>query len=92
MNTTTLPNTRIKLRDITGARRFSLPLPSDPDTTVGEIIEEVAGELSHTDSTGRGIHYTLRLDDGRKLHRSDSASELAGREATLMPNVDAGAF
>lgn len=65
------------------------------DSTVGELVSSVVGELSlpPNDSSGNPVAYAARLErEGRQLHAAERVGDACKTEdqLTIQPNIDAG--
>ena len=85
---------QITASDASGQRRVSVDdVPAD--STIGELLDSLAGEmnLNRLDGRGRPMAIQVRLDrEGRHLHRSERAQDCLkpGDHLVMHPRVMAG--
>jgi hypothetical protein len=93
MGTAASKQLELQVADVTGQKRANVrDVP--PDSTVGELIQEVVQEmkLSRNDAAGRPLVFHALLErEGRHLHSSEKLTEAVqtGDHLVLHPNVDA---
>lgn len=84
----------LTVSDVTGQKVFVVA-NAPADGTVGELVQDMLGKMSLTqsDSGGRPLNYHARLErEGRHLHASERIGDALqeGDHLILQPNIDAG--
>ncbi len=94
MEATSMLERRIHVSDTSGQKTAQVNFVN-PDSTVGELVDDLVNELSlaRTDVAGRPLTYhALSEELGRHLHASERVADAVqtGAHIVLAPNVVAG--